>query len=108
MISLMFFDVIKAANKLSHEFLCSWIADIHRNTVKNLIKNERALESFAITNHFNEESLKKITFKIELSYLISRVNLINLKNYTKIYSTAKTSAILIILQVSWCQIINSI
>jgi len=89
---------IEAANKSPHEFLCPWIAGIRRNTAKNLIENERALGPFAKTNHFDEESLEKITSEVELSYSISRANFINLKNYTKVYPTARTPAMLTALQ----------
>lgn len=56
------------------------------------MENERALGPFAQTDHFDEKSLEKITSDIEPNCSMSRANLTNLKDYMKIYPTARTPA----------------
>ena len=91
-------SAIKTANKSPHDFLCPWITGIRRRTAMELIESERALGPFAEINHFNEESLEKITSDIDLHDSISKANITNLKNYLFVHPTAKTPAMLHALQ----------
>lgn len=91
-------NAIKAANGSPHDFLCPWIAGIRRLTVRNLMESERVLGRFAKTDHFDEESLEKISSDIELNYSISRANLTSLNKYVKTHPTAWTPAMSTVLK----------
>ena len=87
-------SAIKAANKSPHDFFCPWIAAISRKIAESLMESKRALNLFKQTNDFDEESLEKITYDIELQDSILRANITNLKDYLKVHPTARTPAIL--------------